>query len=146
MLSLTIQVQVSVGSNAITLIPVLCKPRSFCFEALPLRPVRLLGKRFVTTFGVYFMTKKLLGLEDFLQLTESKQFDLLHKDGVHVGKRKVAEQTVILFQLYGFYVEVFYKQYRKLVDRIVTSKSTYILQPYLDQVHVRDLRKGKNED
>lgn len=91
------------------------------------------------------MTKKLLGLGDFLQLTELEQFDILRKDGVHVGKRKVANQTVILFQLYGFYVEVFYKQYRKLVDRIVTTDSTDILQPYLDQVHVRDLKKNKDK-
>lgn len=89
------------------------------------------------------MTKKIPGLRDFLALTEGEQFNLLQQDGVHVGKRKVGDQTVILFQLYGFYVEVFYQQYRKVVDRIVTSESTDILHPYLDQIQVRDL-KNKN--
>jgi hypothetical protein len=89
------------------------------------------------------MTKKVLRLNDFLELSEKEQFDLLHTDGVHVGKRKIEKQTVILFQLYGFYVEVFYRQYRKVVDHVRTSESTDILQPYLHQIHVRDFKKGR---
>lgn len=86
------------------------------------------------------MTKRALRLKDFLELSEKEQFDLLHTNGVHVGKRKNGRQTVILFQLHEFYVEVFYKQYRKVIDHIRTSGSTEILQPYLDQVHIRDLK------
>jgi hypothetical protein len=91
------------------------------------------------------MTKKLPGLRDFLHLSATEQFKLLYRDGVHVGKRMVNGKTVILFQLYGFYVEVYYKEYRKVVDHIVTSETTDILQPYLDQIHVRDLKKGKDK-
>jgi hypothetical protein len=91
------------------------------------------------------MTQKLPGLREFLQLTEKEQFDLIRQDGVHVGKRKIGHQTILLFQLHGFYVEVYYKEYRKVVDRIHTSDSTDILQPYLDQVHVRDLKRGHIE-
>jgi hypothetical protein len=87
------------------------------------------------------MTKRVLRLVDFLELTEKEQFDLLHTDGVHVGKRKAEKLTVILFQLYGFYVEVYYKQYRKAVDHIVTSDQPDILTQYLDQIRVRDLGK-----
>lgn len=94
----------------------------------------------------FTMTKKVLRLRDFLELSEKEQFDLLHTDGVHVGKRKLGKQTVILFQLNGFYVEVYYKQYRKLIDHISTSENTDILQPYLDQVHIRDLKNGKESD
>lgn len=92
------------------------------------------------------MTKKLPGLRDFLQLTDKERFDLLQRDGVHVGKRTVGGQTVILFQLYNFYVEVYYKLYRKLIDHIVTSESTDILQPYLHQIHIRDLQNNKDKD
>ncbi len=91
------------------------------------------------------MTKKVLRLREFLELSEKEQFELLHFDGVHVGKRKVSSQTVILFQLYGFYVEVYYKQYRKVIDHVVTSENTDILQPYLDQIHIRDLKNGKDK-
>ncbi len=85
------------------------------------------------------MTKKALGLKEFNEVSEEQQLDLLHMHGVYVGKRKIDKRTIVLFQLYGFYVEVFYKNYRKTVDHIITSDGTDILQPYIDQVFVRDL-------
>lgn len=88
------------------------------------------------------MTKKLLRVQDFLLLPEKEQFDLLQADGVYIGKRKEGRQTVVLFQLYSFYVEVFYRQYRKVIDHLHTSEDTTILQPYLDQIQVRELKKG----
>jgi hypothetical protein len=91
------------------------------------------------------MTKRVLRLGEFLELSLHEQFVLLQADGVHVGKRKVGAQPVILFQLYGFYVEVYYQQYRKVVDNIITSESTDILMPYLDQIHIRDLKKNEGE-
>jgi len=92
------------------------------------------------------MTKKALSLKEFMDLPKELQFEVLHKHGVYVGKRKVNNQAVVLFQLHGFYVEVYYKQYRKLVDQIVTSNSTEILQPYLDQINIRDLNENKKGD
>jgi hypothetical protein len=91
------------------------------------------------------MTKKALSLTEFMDLPQELQFNVLHKHGVYVGKRKIAHQTVVLFQLHGFYVEVYYKQYRKIIDHIVTSDSTEILQPYLDQINIRDLNNDKEE-
>jgi hypothetical protein len=92
------------------------------------------------------MTKKAIGLEEFRQLLQEQQFDLLHKDGVYIGKRKPGKQTIVLFQLYSFYVEVHYRKYRKEIDHLVTSDDTAILQPYLEQIPIRDLDKndGKN--
>ncbi len=89
------------------------------------------------------MTKKLIGLLEFKELSLNHQLDLLQKDGVYVGKRKLNQLHIILFQLNGFYVEVYYKQYRKEVNYLVSSDQTEILIPYLDQVQVRDLNKGK---
>lgn len=92
------------------------------------------------------MTKKQLRAAEFLDLPETEQVDLLHADGVHIGKRKIGRQTVILFQLYSFYVEVYYRRYRRTIERMLTSESTDILQPYLDQIHIRDLNKGKKDN
>ena len=89
------------------------------------------------------MTKKALSLTEFIDLPQELQFEALHKHGVYVGKRKVDKQTIVLFQLHGFYVEVYYRQYRKIIDHIVTVDSTDILQPYLDQIHIRDLYNDK---
>lgn len=88
------------------------------------------------------MTKKIIGLREFLDLPESEQLELMRNEGVYVGKRKVGKQTVVLFQLNHFYVEVFYKHYRKVIDHFRTSEETSILQPYLEQIVVRDLKKG----
>lgn len=85
------------------------------------------------------MTKKALSLTEFVDLPQELQFEILHNHGVYVGKRKSEKQTIVLFQLHGFYVEVYYKQYRRIIDHIVTSSSTDILQPYLNQINVRDL-------
>lgn len=89
------------------------------------------------------MTKKLIRISEFNELLQELQFELLQRDGVHIGKRMVGNQTVILLQLYSFYVEVYYEQYRKQIDHIITSNGTDILQPYLDQIDVRDLKKDK---
>ena len=91
------------------------------------------------------MTKKALGLAEFKEMAFDLQFEILHRDGVHIGKRKVDDMIVILFQLYTFYVEVYYVQYRKVIHHIVTSEDTNILQPYLEQIHVKDLNK-KSKD
>jgi hypothetical protein len=92
------------------------------------------------------MTKRLLGLAEFNELLESQQFDLLHRDGVYVGKRKEGKQTIVLFQLYSFYIEVYYKQYRKQIDHIVTTDDANILHFYIDQVNVRGLNRNSQED
>ena len=92
------------------------------------------------------MTKKALSLTEFMDLPQELQFEVLHKHGVYVGKRKIDKQSVVLFQLHGFYVEVYYKQYRKIIDHVITSNSIDILQPYLDQINIRDLNDEKKGD
>lgn len=89
------------------------------------------------------MTKKALSLSEFVELPQELQFEILHKHGVYVGKRKLEKQTIVLFQLHGFYVEVYYKQYRKVIDHIITSNNTEILHPYLDQIHLKGLNGDK---
>ena len=87
------------------------------------------------------MTKKALTLSEFADLPGELQFDLLHKHGVYVGKRKCDNYAVVLFQLHGFYVEVFYKKYRKDIDHVITSATTDILHPYLNQINVNELNE-----
>ncbi|HYO21831.1 MAG TPA: hypothetical protein VER36_05460 [Flavisolibacter sp.] len=90
------------------------------------------------------MTKKAIGLTEYNELTEEQQLDLLHRDGVYVGKRKIGKQTLVLFQLYGFYVEVYYKQYRRQIERTLATDDVNILHPYIDQINVKDLNKDQD--
>jgi len=85
------------------------------------------------------MTKKALSLAEFRELTEATQYELLHRDGVYVGKRELDGRPAILFQLYGFYVEVNYQHYRREIAFLIISGEVDILQPYLDQIVVRGL-------
>ena len=89
------------------------------------------------------MTKKALSLTEFIALQQELQFETLHKHGVYVGKRKEGKQQVLLFQLHGFYVEVYYEKYRKNIDYIVTTANTDILQPYLQQINIGELDQEK---
>ncbi len=91
------------------------------------------------------MTKKLIRLEEFQILPIRKQLDNLHKDGVHVGKRIVDGKTAILYQIGGFYAEVYYHSYRKEVEKIILSSDVFIVKPYLSQVSVKELDKGKKD-
>lgn len=85
------------------------------------------------------MTKKPLSLSQFIDLPEEKQFETLYQHAVYVGKRKKEQQQIVLLQLHGFYVEVYYKHYRKEIDHLITTDSTDILQPYLEQINIIEL-------
>lgn len=92
----------------------------------------------------YVMTKRATGLSEYNDLSEDKQLETLHCYGVYIGKRKAGRQTVVLFQLYGFYVEVHYKHYRKHIDHTVATDNAGILHPYIDQINIRDLDQNKD--
>lgn len=92
------------------------------------------------------MTRKVVNLEEFNELSQKLKLEILHKDGAHVGKRVVEGHIMILFQLYSFYVEVHYEIYRKDVRHIFTTGSSDVLQPYLNQIHIEglDTKSGGN--
>jgi len=92
------------------------------------------------------MTKKALSRAEFNTLAHQEQLHILYKDGVHIGKRTVDDTIVILYQLYSFYVEVYFKEYRKQVSRMITSEDTDLLQSYLHQVRIRDLDNNKEKE
>ncbi len=78
-------------------------------------------------------------ITDFTTLTLPDQLEFLYAEGVYLSKRKTADETVILYQLNQLYVEIFYKEYRRLVSKIICSNSTDILYPYLENIHIDDL-------
>ena len=78
-------------------------------------------------------------LYNFARLTEEKKVNLLYDQGVYVGKRKKGDTTVVLYQLEGFYAEVYYRKYRCFIDRISCFSSTTRLDPYLSEMNVEHL-------
>ena len=44
--------------------------------------------------------------------------------------------TLLLYQLFGFYIEVVYNVYRIKIYKLTYSDSTDLLDPYLEQVEI----------
>jgi hypothetical protein len=80
-----------------------------------------------------------MNLNHFRLLPKKEQFELLSQHGVYVGKRKKDELTTVLYQLDTYYVEIFYKQYRKHVSHVRFLTSTDEIQPYLEQIDLQRL-------
>jgi len=76
---------------------------------------------------------------EFSLLPEEEKTALLYEQGVYIGKRKRGGTTVLLYQLEGFYAEVYYRQYRRVVDRIRCFAGTERLDPYLTEIDVEHL-------
>jgi hypothetical protein len=71
-------------------------------------------------------------LNEFERLSAHDKIDLLHKEGVYVGKCRKGDTIAVLYQFDGFYVEIFYRKYRSHIQRINCFRSTSGIDPYLD--------------
>lgn len=78
-------------------------------------------------------------MNEFQKFGENEQLTILYNEGVYLGKRRDANQVVLLYQLEGFYAEVFYRIYRQYISKIHLSGNISILDPYLEQIDVEDL-------
>ena len=78
---------------------------------------------------------------EFTILGETDKVDLIYNEGIYIGKRKKNLITILLYQIDGFYTEIFYRKYRYSVNRIRCFTSTLPLDPYLDQIDVEELIK-----
>ena len=76
---------------------------------------------------------------DFTRLPQKEKVALLYKYGVYIGKRQSGKTIAVLYQLEGFYAEVFYRTYRREIDRISCFSGTARLDPYLAGIDVEYL-------
>jgi hypothetical protein len=73
---------------------------------------------------------------DFLQLDETEQLELLWYNGEQIGRRKEEEHLILLYQVEGFYVEVFYNTKERTIKRYVSFESIERLEPYLEKIDI----------
>lgn len=78
-------------------------------------------------------------LYEFGILEERARVNLVYLEGVYLGKRKEEDITMVLYQLHGFYVEICYRKYRYHIRRIRAFASTFLLDPYLDDIAIENL-------
>ena len=74
---------------------------------------------------------------EFLQLNETEQVELLWYNGEQIGRRKQDDYLILLYQVEGFYVEVFYHRRERVIKRYLSFDcSDDRLQPYLEKIDI----------
>jgi hypothetical protein len=71
-------------------------------------------------------------LYEFNQMDEAEQMEVIW-DSVFVGDRD-EEHKILLYQIDGFYVEVYYHKEYNDIRRFRSFSSTNELEPYLDKI------------
>jgi hypothetical protein len=72
----------------------------------------------------------------FLQLDESEQIEVLWYNGEQIGRRREQEYLILLYQVEGFYVEVFYHTKLREIKKYLSFECTDRLQPYFDSIDI----------
>ena len=67
----------------------------------------------------------------FEALEQNEQMDLLHKEGVYIGKIKSGTGTILLYQYQTVYVEVVYAVHRTHIISVHCFTDTVVLDRYL---------------
>ena len=78
-------------------------------------------------------------LHQFNRLCEDKQRETLICNGVLLAKRSYAYYTIALFQVEGFYIEVWYTKKGLDIGLVRGFDSTDELQPYLNEISIAQL-------
>lgn len=75
----------------------------------------------------------------FDQLSEASQTDMIFESGAFVGRRTAGFHTVLLFQIEGFYTEIYYHSHFNVIIRIESFSDMERLEPYLDSIELASL-------
>ncbi|MEJ7912465.1 MAG: hypothetical protein WKF70_04875 [Chitinophagaceae bacterium] len=78
-------------------------------------------------------------MHDFELLEMVEQLNYLQKEGTYIGKRKLNELSLLLYQSNDYYVELFYARHRMDIIKLRCFKSTTTLDPYLSEILIEDL-------
>ena len=78
-------------------------------------------------------------LYQFNTLDETEQHNAVWNHGVMVGDRVEGEHRVILYQLFSFYVELYYHVKMNVLLRLCSFSNTESLDVYLDQIDLKSL-------
>ena len=75
----------------------------------------------------------------FDRLTETRQTDVIWENGVFLARRKEGFYNILLFQVEGFYTEIYYHSHFIVIIKIVSFSDTDLLEPYLNKIKVATL-------
>ncbi|MGV3657410.1 MAG: hypothetical protein ACO1NX_05630 [Chitinophagaceae bacterium] len=78
-------------------------------------------------------------IQQYKALKPDEQTSFLCKAGVSIAERKVGPYLIVLFQVEGFYVEVFYNAANYQMVKLVSFYNTTLLEPYLSDININSL-------
>ena len=79
---------------------------------------------------------------EFLQLNETEQVELLWYNGEQIGRRKEDDFLILLYQVEGFYVEVFYHRKERVIKKYLSFDcGDKRLEPYLEKIDISPVYK-----
>jgi hypothetical protein len=79
-------------------------------------------------------------LYQFNLLEEKEQAEMLWDKGVHVAERGDEQHNIVLYQMEGFYVEVFYHREQNAIKRFRSFSGINQLEPYLSKIDIGILK------
>jgi len=77
-------------------------------------------------------------LYQFLQLDEAEQAEAIW-DGSFIADREDEEHKILLYQIDGFYVEVFYHKEYNVIRKYRPFSSTDQLETYLNKINIQSI-------
>lgn len=77
--------------------------------------------------------------QHFNALSSIAQQDLVYNEGVWLMERLTGSFLIVLYQIEGFYVEIYYLRSTYEVIVIKSFTNTDLLHPYLSKINVSEL-------
>ncbi len=75
-------------------------------------------------------------LQEFRELDQDDQAQTAWELGEHIATRISLLHTITLWQIEGFYVEIYYNQADQKIEKLRSFRSTILLTPYLKQIDI----------
>jgi hypothetical protein len=82
------------------------------------------------------------GCMTFLQFNQLSRFDkfaAILEHGVNIGDRRSKYANVILYQVFSFYIEVYYDPSQNEIVQLKSFAGTDLLDPYIKSITVESL-------
>ena len=75
-------------------------------------------------------------LYEYNGLDVEQRAEILWDKGVYLATRQEKEFRILLYQIDGFYVEVWYNTNKNAISRLKSFRSTNPLDPYLRDIEI----------
>ena len=77
---------------------------------------------------------------EFNQLDEAGRIHALFEKGVYLATRETTEFEILLYQIEGFYVEVYFDIDRDVIHKLLGFENLNQLRPYLVKIDIDGLK------